>query len=137
MHTISNIGIIKAAPETAEALKESLWIIPSLTEGFYMVDLKRKFNKKILANNGVIYVLSVWTDYFGGAGEQGSTLIHVTNLYNERERPKRFPSINKGLLALGFDIDSDLKENTDPFDSIGLGEFRDYEDFVEEIKRRR
>jgi hypothetical protein len=134
---IDNIGVIKASEDTADMLKKSLWITSTPTKGFYLVDLKRKFNKKILANHGVIYVLSVWTDYFGGAGEQGSTLIHVTNLYNERERPKRFPSINKGLLALGFDIDSDLQPNTDPFDSIGLGEFRDYEYFVKEIKHRR
>lgn len=137
MHMINNIGVIKASQETAATLEKSLWIMPTPTKGFYLVDLKRKFNKKILANHGVIYVLSVWTDYFGGCGDQGSKLIHVTNVYNERERPKRFPSINKGLLALGFDIDSDLQPNTDPFDSIGLGEFRDYEDFVEEIKRRR
>lgn len=135
MHMLSDVGIIKTTPEIFQQLKNKLWIKPANTTDFYLVDLSRKSNKKILANNGVSFVLSVWTDYFGGCGEQGAKLFHLTTNFRERQRAKRFSSINKGLLELGFDMENHLLENTDPYDSIGLSNYREYEDFAEHFKK--
>ena len=65
---------------------------------------------------------AVWTDYFGGFGEQGCTLVTDKNATD-------YKKINDGLKALGVVADHSKE---DEFDAINLGRFRHNEDIYDE-----
>lgn len=128
MHSVDSIAIIKTSKENYNNLLEKMKIMPTKLEGFYFVDFAKKSNKKILALNGVEYALEIFTDYFGGCGDQGSKLYHLTVDYKDRSKRKTFKSINEGL-KFQFNIEKDIEKNIDQFDLIGIGSYRTYDDF--------
>lgn len=67
--------------------------------------------------------LTIFTDYFGGCGEQGCQL-HI------KETISPEVSINEGLRNLGIIREKD----NDEFDTIGLGNFRCNDDLLEHVE---
>ena len=73
-----------------------------------------------------VYFLLVSTDYFGGFGEQYSTLYATTeNGYETITVYRGSNPINDSLKEYGIISD----ENSDEFDTINLGQYRNMEDF--------
>jgi hypothetical protein len=63
--------------------------------------------------------ITIYTDYFGGVGEQGSTYYPITEPGET--------SINEGLRKLGVMKDDKMDE----FDTVGLGRYRSNSDLFE------
>jgi len=103
----------------------------SLPQGFALL-LDSVENRNALKDQDFAVI---WTDYFGGAGEQGCTLFqafkpdHVcdkcgTTLHS---KAKDLKTINDGLKILGV-----IRNDSDEFDAINLGHFRDNNDIYDE-----
>lgn len=85
-------------------------------------------NRKRLKSKDFV---AIWTDYFGGAGEQGCTLF--TSGSSDcicdkcgtilKSAGEEMDSINAGLKRLGV-----IRTDSDEFDAIHLGHCRDDED---------
>ncbi len=127
-HCVSGLGVIKATPEMASQIKEKkLAIHPTRLDGFYFVEVYKGYMLKIIASTGVSHVLKVYSDYYGGVGEQSSKLIDIHMDYTQRQKPVKFKSVNEGLKELGVQDKPD--SNTDKWDIIGLDSIRSNEDF--------
>jgi len=98
-----------------------------LKNGDYIVMLGKFSIKKQLHSFGVPAVVNVTTDYFGGCGEQSSTVYDL----NTRKSVYSH-SINKGLAMIGILGTKEM----DAFDMVGLGEYRSNSDFVELSKQQ-
>lgn len=70
-------------------------------------------------------IAHVWTDYFGGFGEQGAT----SALHGYIEEHK---SINAALHRIGVDPEPGM----DLFDAVGLGNWRGIDDIVRDWEKR-
>jgi hypothetical protein len=68
--------------------------------------------------------LEIDTDYFGGCGEQYATLFSG----GYKKELEGDWCIDEGLKILGV-----IKDETDEFDAINLGHYRDYQDIEKEL----
>lgn len=68
--------------------------------------------------------ITVFTDYFGGVGEQGSTFYKDSD-----SEGQELSSINEGLRMLSVEKGT----NMDEFDTVGLGSYRSNHDMLEEM----
>lgn len=134
MHSVDSIAIIETCQKTYQSLHKKMKIMPTKLRGFYFVDFKKQSNKKILASYGISYGLEIFTDYFGGSGEQWSKLFHLTLDYRNRNKTKFFKTINHGLKE-HFGIMRDEENNIDQYDLIGIGSYREYDDFFKEADK--
>lgn len=79
--------------------------------------------RQVLAKHLKTYA-SIWTDYFGGMGEQGG------KAWVDGTRVVSGDSINDALVAIGVVKNDDMDE----FDTINLGRYRDADDISSEWK---
>lgn len=63
--------------------------------------------------------LKIYTDYFGGVGEQYS------ELYLNGVKIQEYETVNEGLKEIGV-----IRGYSDEFDAVNLGNYRSYDDII-------
>jgi hypothetical protein len=94
--------------------------------------LDTESNRKALTAQDFV---SIWTDYFGGLGEQGCTIFEANKTECICDKcgtvlaaaSEKLKNINEGLKRLGV-----TKADSDEFDAINLGNFRSNEDISDD-----
>jgi hypothetical protein len=116
-------------------LPQHFWLLPFTDEvhdalrqrerKFPDDDVRAWYARRLSANRGK--VAYVWTDYFGGVGEQGArAYIDKRPVTPPNYAENREYSINRALSIIGVTLTC----GQDLFDSIGLGNYRNDEDWV-------
>lgn len=97
------------------------------------IDINNEADNKIILNCPVTHFFAkelglkeyaiIYTDYFGGVGEQYATV------YNDGvvTMPETINGINKALKQIGVTC----KQGLDEFDTLGLGMYRTFDDYFE------
>ena len=120
-------------------LRQGFFLLPLIDELYDSIDevadkhdylssdgfefLSPKITKLLLDFSDAKGLVYLETDYFGGIGEQGAIAAKEGKIVYGPSKEKR--SINKALRKIGV-----IRILSDEFDTIGLGRFRDNEDWI-------
>jgi hypothetical protein len=126
MHSLNGV-IAKDSPKLKALMNEHFFYAVLNGFAFIVDDYRheehgsRKKLETLLPQIGVTRFVSVFTDYFGGVGEQGAVFYDTENNIQ-----KESDLINESLRLLGVE----RSNNIDEFDMCGLGGYRNNEEVI-------